>query len=202
MREGRLHTVCEEAHCPNIGECWEAGTATFMILGDTCTRACGFCAVKTGRPEAAPDRARADARRERRARDGPDARRRHLGEPRRPGGRRRGDLRADDPLDPAPLAGDEHRGADPGLPGQLGRAGDGDGRAARDPEPQHGDRAAPLPPRPPEGPLRTHARAAATRQGTGPRHDHEDRADGRASARRSTSCCRCSRTCWRTASRC
>jgi lipoic acid synthetase len=45
-----LHTVCEEAHCPNIGECWEAGTATFMILGDTCTRACGFCAVKTGRP--------------------------------------------------------------------------------------------------------------------------------------------------------
>jgi lipoyl synthase len=52
MREGQLHTVCEEAHCPNIGECWEAGTATFMILGDTCTRACGFCAVKTGRPGA------------------------------------------------------------------------------------------------------------------------------------------------------
>jgi lipoic acid synthetase len=52
MRKGDLHTVCEEAHCPNIGECWEAGTATFMILGDTCTRACGFCAVKTGRPGA------------------------------------------------------------------------------------------------------------------------------------------------------
>jgi lipoyl synthase len=52
MREGGLHTVCEEARCPNIGECWEAGTATFMILGDTCTRACGFCAVKTGRPRA------------------------------------------------------------------------------------------------------------------------------------------------------
>ena len=52
MRDGGLHTVCEEAHCPNIGECWEAGTATFMILGDTCTRACGFCAVKTGRPGA------------------------------------------------------------------------------------------------------------------------------------------------------
>lgn len=50
IRERRLHTVCEEARCPNIGECWEAGTATFMILGDTCTRACGFCAVKTGRP--------------------------------------------------------------------------------------------------------------------------------------------------------
>jgi lipoic acid synthetase len=50
MRQERLHTVCEEAHCPNIGECWGAGTATFMVLGDTCTRACAFCAVKTGRP--------------------------------------------------------------------------------------------------------------------------------------------------------
>lgn len=50
MRGEALHTVCEEAHCPNIGECWEAGTATFMILGDTCTRACGFCAVTSGRP--------------------------------------------------------------------------------------------------------------------------------------------------------
>ncbi len=45
-----LHTVCEEARCPNRGECWGRGTATFMLLGDTCTRACGFCAVKTGRP--------------------------------------------------------------------------------------------------------------------------------------------------------
>jgi lipoic acid synthetase len=52
MREGRLHTVCEEARCPNIGECWEAGTATFMILGDVCTRSCGFCAVTSGRPGA------------------------------------------------------------------------------------------------------------------------------------------------------
>ena len=50
MREQGLHTVCEEARCPNIGECWNAGTATFMILGDVCTRSCGFCAVKTGRP--------------------------------------------------------------------------------------------------------------------------------------------------------
>jgi lipoic acid synthetase len=50
MRESGLHTVCEEARCPNIGECWGRGTATFMILGDTCTRSCGFCAVKTGRP--------------------------------------------------------------------------------------------------------------------------------------------------------
>jgi len=51
----RLHTVCEEARCPNMGECWNAGTATFMILGDTCTRSCGFCAVKTGRPDGVLD---------------------------------------------------------------------------------------------------------------------------------------------------
>ena len=45
-----LNTVCEEARCPNIGECWDQRTATIMILGDVCTRACGFCAIKTGRP--------------------------------------------------------------------------------------------------------------------------------------------------------
>ncbi len=50
MRELHLHTVCEEARCPNIGECWSHGTATFMILGDVCTRACGYCAVGHGRP--------------------------------------------------------------------------------------------------------------------------------------------------------
>jgi lipoic acid synthetase len=50
----RLHTVCEEARCPNQGECWTRGTATFMLLGETCTRSCGFCAVTTGRP-APPD---------------------------------------------------------------------------------------------------------------------------------------------------
>ncbi len=52
MRGAGLHTVCEEAHCPNISECWENRTATFLILGDTCTRSCGFCAIKTGRPGA------------------------------------------------------------------------------------------------------------------------------------------------------
>src|SRR4051812_24528051 len=50
MRELRLNTVCEDARCPNIGECWNHGTATFMILGDTCTRACSYCAVAHGRP--------------------------------------------------------------------------------------------------------------------------------------------------------
>jgi lipoic acid synthetase len=52
MSNLRLNTVCEEAHCPNIGECWHHGTATFMLLGDVCTRACGFCAVAHGRPAA------------------------------------------------------------------------------------------------------------------------------------------------------
>lgn len=50
MRDLDLHTVCEEAHCPNVGECWEHGTATFMILGDICTRNCAYCAVAHGRP--------------------------------------------------------------------------------------------------------------------------------------------------------
>ena len=50
MRELRLNTVCEDAHCPNIGECWHHGTATFMILGDVCTRACSYCAVAHGKP--------------------------------------------------------------------------------------------------------------------------------------------------------
>ncbi len=55
MRTLDLHTVCESARCPNMGECWEHGTATFMILGDICTRACGFCAVPSGKPFGPPD---------------------------------------------------------------------------------------------------------------------------------------------------
>ncbi len=50
MRSKELHTVCEEAQCPNLGECWGRGTATFLMMGDTCTRSCGFCDIKTGRP--------------------------------------------------------------------------------------------------------------------------------------------------------
>jgi len=50
--EYKLHTICESGNCPNMGECWGVGTATFMILGNTCTRSCGFCAVNTGRPDA------------------------------------------------------------------------------------------------------------------------------------------------------
>jgi len=55
MRTLDLHTVCESARCPNMGECWDNGTATFMILGDICTRACGFCAVPSGKPAGPPD---------------------------------------------------------------------------------------------------------------------------------------------------
>jgi lipoic acid synthetase len=50
MRSKSLHTVCEEAHCPNLGECWGAGTATFLMMGDVCTRTCGFCDIKRGQP--------------------------------------------------------------------------------------------------------------------------------------------------------
>jgi lipoyl synthase len=55
MREGGLVTICEEARCPNIGECWGRGTATFQILGDTCTRACRYCYVHSGTPDGPPD---------------------------------------------------------------------------------------------------------------------------------------------------
>ncbi|MGH3078554.1 MAG: lipoyl synthase [Gaiellaceae bacterium] len=55
MREGQLNTICEEARCPNIGECWGRGTATFQILGATCTRACRYCYVHSGKPDQPPD---------------------------------------------------------------------------------------------------------------------------------------------------
>lgn len=51
LRDAELHTVCEEAKCPNIGDCWGYGTATFLILGDTCTRRCGYCTIQSGRPQ-------------------------------------------------------------------------------------------------------------------------------------------------------
>src|SRR5690348_15158843 len=50
VNDNRLHTVCQSAKCPNMGECWAAGTATLMILGDVCTRSCGFCHIATGKP--------------------------------------------------------------------------------------------------------------------------------------------------------
>ena len=88
VRANGLHTVCEEAGCPNIGECWEKKHATFMIMGDTCTRACAFCNVKTGLPGALdPQEPQHVA--EAVAKLGPQPRRHHLGRSRRSGRRRR-----------------------------------------------------------------------------------------------------------------
>jgi len=81
MRSKTLHTICEEAHCPNIGECWGHGTATFLLLGDVCTRTCGFCDVKHGRPGPV------------RQSHGPAPRGHHQREPGRTGRRRRAHLR-------------------------------------------------------------------------------------------------------------
>ena len=84
----RLHTVCESAQCPNRWECWSQGTATFMIAGDRCTRACGFCAVTTAKPFAL-GRRRTRARRRGGAPDEFETRRDHCGGARRFEGRRR-----------------------------------------------------------------------------------------------------------------
>ena len=95
VRAHDLHTVCEEAGCPNIGECWDKKHATFMIMGDTCTRACAFCNVKTGLPGALdPDEPAhvADAA----AKLGLSHRRHHLGRPRRSRRRRRRAFRRGD----------------------------------------------------------------------------------------------------------
>ena len=81
MRRSGLVTVCEEARCPNLGECWSKKTATFMILGDTCTRACRFCAVKTGKGGAL-DARRAAPRGRERCRFGLEAHGRHQRQPR------------------------------------------------------------------------------------------------------------------------
>ena len=115
LRGLNLNTVCEEARCPNIGECWDQRTATIMILGDTCTRACGFCAVKTGRPTWFDDD---EPRRVAEAigAAGPRARRRDQRRPRRPARRRRA---RSSPRRSARCArrspGHGHRGPDPGL---------------------------------------------------------------------------------------
>ena len=78
-----LHTICEEARCPNIAECWGRGTATFQILGDTCTRACRYCYVHSGQAGLAARSARAAASGAGRGADAAQARRRHVGRPRR-----------------------------------------------------------------------------------------------------------------------
>ena len=181
MRGLELHTVCEEAHCPNLGECWSRGTATFMILGDVCTRACGFCAVKTGLPGAPPD---------------PDEPRRVADAVARMGLRHAvvTSVNRDDQQDggaaifaatiardPRPRPGLRGRGADPRLQGALGRAAGRARRAPGHPEPQRRDGAAPLPHGAAGGELPALARAAAAVEGRGA--PDEERHHGRASAR-------------------
>ena len=101
-KEHRLATVCEEAKCPNIGECWNAGTATIMLMGAVCTRACRFCSVDTGNPHGWLDRGGAGERRAHGRADEAQLRRADLGRSRRPARRRRGALRGLRARDQAP----------------------------------------------------------------------------------------------------
>ena len=190
LRGLNLNTVCEEAHCPNIGECWDQRTATIMILGDTCTRACGFCAVKTGRPTWFDDdepRRVAEAVGAMRlehvvvtsvARDDlPDGGSRIFAETILA-------MRGDEPRD-----GD--RGPDPGLRRLRRPAADGHGRPAGHPQPQPRDREAAPEAGPQARPLGPQPVRPAAGQGDGRRDrlpgPHEELAHGRArrDARRS-----------------
>ncbi len=169
LREQDLNTVCEEARCPNLGECFSRGTAAFMLLGDRCTRRCGYCAVTTARPRpldpGEPARvARAAARLRLRyvvltsvdRDDLPD------------GGAAQFAATIEGRTRRA--AGGGGRGADAGL---RGRSRGAAGRArcgARGLQPQHRDRPAPLPAAAPAGSLRAEPRSAAPRpRSSGPR---------------------------------
>ena len=106
-----LVTVCEDAGCPNLSECWADGTATFMVLGDRCTRACGFCLVDTRKPRAAGRRRARPGRRGDRP-DGPRPRRADDGGPRRPRRRRDGPRRGVRRGDPRPAPAGASRDVD------------------------------------------------------------------------------------------
>ena len=152
-----LHTVCEEAHCPNVAECWGHRTATFMLLGDVCTRNCGYCAVAHGKPVAVdphePERvAEGVARLGLRHVVVTSVDRDDLPD----GGA--GALRRHRARHQAPRARLRRRGAHAGLQRRPRRAGAGRRRADRRLQPQHRDRAAPLPPRPPGRQLRPRPR--------------------------------------------
>ena len=144
LRESNLHTVCEEASCPNIGECFGKGTATFMIMGDKCTRRCPFCDVGHGRPDPldvnepenlAKTIAQAEA----------EVRGDHLGRPRRPARRRRRPLRRMHPQDARAVARHDDRSAGARLPRpRRPRAGNPEGRAAGRDEPQPRNDPAPV----------------------------------------------------------
>ena len=155
LRGLTLNTVCEEARCPNIGECWDQRTATIMILGDTCTRACGFCAVKTGRPTWFDDD---EPRRVAEAigQLGLEHVVVTVGRPRRPARRRRARLRRDDPPLRDTSPGDGRRGPDPGLQRR--------GRAAAEPSWRPGRTSSTTTSRPSDG---SRSRSASAPAGTG-----------------------------------
>ena len=179
LREHRLHTVCEEATCPNIGECFGNGTATFMIMGDKCTRRCPFCDVGHGRPDPLdtdePQQSREDDR-------GTEAqlRRHHLGRSRRPQGRWRTALRRLHPRDARAVTGDADRGARARLPRPTRTSAlDPRGRAARRDEPQPRDGAAAVPRVAPGFGLPAFADAAAGIQAACAGRADQERPDGR-----------------------
>ena len=201
IESDNLHTVCEEANCPNVGECWERGTATFMILGDVCTRRCGFCNVKTGVPTwndpLEPLRVAAQVKRM---------------------GLRHAVVTSVDRDDLPDYgagafvgvirsirmhgAGLQGRGADARLPRPGDAAGEGDPRAPRRLQPQRRDRPAPLPERPPRLGLPALGRVLGmAKEMGGERGRDQVGADGRAGRGASTRWSRRSRSCASTGSR-
>ena len=128
MRTLDLHTVCESARCPNMGECWEHRTATFMILGNICTRACGFCAVPSGKPLGPPEEDEPRARRRSRRANGIALRGGHVSESRRSARWRRGDFRAHHRGNSRRVAGLPRRSADSRFSRRLAGAGNGASR--------------------------------------------------------------------------
>ena len=194
MRDLKLNTVCEDAHCPNIGECWHHGTATFMILGDICTRACAYCAVAHGKPQALD-----------------------LGEPARVGeavekmGLKYAVITSVD-RDDLPDGGAgifastirdiKRRMPDtrvevliPDFKGDAGTAEDGARRPPRHPQPQHRNRAAALSHGALGRQVRPHARTARSRAHAMRRTSRPRPAYGGAGRRERRARCRCSRTC-------
>ncbi len=184
-----LHTVCEEAGCPNIGECWEKKHATFMIMGDTCTRACAFCNVKTGLPGAL-DAAEPAHVAEATAKLGLRACRRHLGRSRRSRRRRRGAFRRRHRRHPRALPANHDRSADAGFSAQGRRRGNRGRGAARRLQPQSRDRAVEISHGAAGRALLRLDPAAAARQGARPADVHQIGDHGRASARSATKCCK------------
>ena len=176
MRDLDLVTVCEEAGCPNIFECWSAGTATFMINGEQCTRACGFCLVDTSTPGPL-DACRAGACGRGGRPHGARLRGRHRRGPRRPPRRRGGRVRRDGHSHPGARPRHAGRGADPRLQRRPGRARHDLRRRPRRPEPQRGDGAEAATAGAPVGVVRPEPGRAGPGQGGRP--PHEVRADPR-----------------------